>query len=544
MQIQNAAPRLRVGVLVDDPLVSKYVLQFLRQCQERSDFEVTHIMVARPGDRSKKSGHPAISDKGFAVARFLFRLIVLIERVLLLKNKQHHDHLQRFDVRNAFPNIVVQEMSALETGPTQTANLDLIVAFGADAIPSGLQNYSKMGLIAASHSSDHTNEDSLSGFWEVYLRRDVTGFSIMRFRPGEGTPEILMRGQVGTEFYYLLNQASLFQKSTYYLSKMVERLVRDSEGIDPKEKFPQCRIPRAWPEPYQSVIYLGGLAYLLAMKVIEKQRGYKLHWNVAFLHESWRDAELWRCSIIENPPGRFLADPFLISRDGKHFCFVEDCQIGAENGRISVYELGESTAKFVGVALQENFHLSYPYLFEYQGELYMCPESSANHDIRVYRCIEFPLRWQFENSIMTGISAVDTMLIDKEGKWWMVTNVDPAGWGDYSLELCVFSASSPLDTVWKPHPGSPFFIDASRARNGGIIREGNLVFRISQGKGFDMYGKQTSINEMADLNDDVYSERSVGIITPAFKKGITGTHHLHSVGSLTILDFAHDGRAR
>lgn len=139
------------------------------------------------------------------------------------------------------------------------------------------------------------------------------------------------------------------------------------------------------------------------------------------------------------------------------------------------------------------------------------------------------------------MSAVDTMLIERDDKWWMF---DPSGWEDHSLELCVFSASSPLATEWKPHPGKPFSIDSSRARNGGIIREGNQVFRVSQGKEFDMYGKKTSVNEIVDLNDIIYSGRFVGTITPSFKKGIAGTHHLHSVDALTILDFAHEGRAR
>lgn len=540
MQFRDVAPRLRVGVVVDDLFVSKYVLQFLRQCQARQELEVTHIVVARPKDLTTASGGPSVAARGFGVAQLLFRVIVLIERVLLLRNKRHHDHLQKVDVRDAFPNIIVREITALETSPTEIAELDLFVAFSAEEVGPELQCCPKKGLIVVSHSTDYTNKATLSGFWEVYFRRDVTGFSITRFRPEDSTTDILMRGQVGTEFYYLLNQASLFEKSTYYLAKMVERVACDGKGIEPKEKFPLCRFPRAWPGLYQNMIYLGGLAYLVAMKAVEKRRGYKFHWNVAFLHEDWRNAELWRSMIIQNPPGRFLADPFVISRNGKAFCFVEDCEVGVENGQISVYELKRNDADFVGVAIQESFHLSYPYLFEYQGELYMCPESSANRDIRIYKCIDFPLRWQFVKSIMKDISAVDSMLFEKNGKWWMLTNVDPAGWEDYSLELHLFSSASPLDTHWMQHPANPIYTDSLRARNGGMVKEGNRNFRVAQSKGFDMYGKQTSVNEIMDLTDDAYVETCVGIIAPAFKEGMAGTHHLHGIDHVTVIDFAHD----
>ena len=33
--------------------------------------------------------------------------------------------------------------------------------------------------------------------------------------------------------------------------------------------------------------------------------------------------------------------------------------------------------------LHEPFHLSFPYLFEHDGALFMCPETSENRDIRI-----------------------------------------------------------------------------------------------------------------------------------------------------------------
>ena len=167
----------------------------------------------------------------------------------------------------------------------------------------------------------------------------------------------------------------------------------------------------------------------------------------------------------------------------------------------------------------------------------MCPELSENKDIRVYKCIEFPLRWSLEKILMDEISAVDTMVFKKDGKWWMFTNIDPVEIGDYCSELSIFSANSPLESRWVPHPMNPIVVDASRARNAGLIVDGNRYYRCSQGQGFDFYGKRVLINEITELTDSSYVESCSAVITPSFGARVVGTHHLHSNGKITVFDF-------
>ena len=41
-------------------------------------------------------------------------------------------------------------------------------------------------------------------------------------------------------------------------------------------------------------------------------------WSVSYLRcKSWRDASLYKSTVIKNPHGRFLADPFPCSVDGQ-----------------------------------------------------------------------------------------------------------------------------------------------------------------------------------------------------------------------------------
>ena len=76
------------------------------------------------------------------------------------------------------------------------------------------------------------------------------------------------------------------------------------------------------------------------------------------------------------PLGRFWADPFPIVVDGKVWGFFEDYSFASKKVAIACApisadgDLGE-----VATALECPDHLSYPFVFEHQGRLYLIPET-------------------------------------------------------------------------------------------------------------------------------------------------------------------------
>lgn len=545
---KRATPTFRIGLLVDSLLVSKYVIEFVKRCQMNEQLEISHLLLlsAKTPELPPAQADPSSpkSQKGSFISEVFFGAIIGIEKLFLLRNKRHFDHLKQFDISALLSHNIVSHLPTDDAASVKSAGAgpDLLINFSA-LRSSEINTLAKLGIISLSHSDDFIDRDGPAGFWEVYSRRDVTCFTIERLIETSDSPEVLLRGRVGTQFYYLLNQAYLLERSSYYLFKLVETIASNGKFLTPEPNWPHCYIFRRIPTARQSILYLGGLIRLSAYKFSEKVSGPRYQWNVAFLRSDWRTAVLRHSIIIENPPGHYMADPFVISKDGKEYCFVEDYDNAAKRGKISVFALGRNSATFVGVALEEDFHLSYPFMFRYQGEIFMCPETSESREIRIYKCLDFPLHWKLEKTIMKNISAADTMLFEKDGKWWMLTNTDPAEWADHSLELRIFSADSPLSDEWNPHPGNPFCIDARRARNGGMVTDGNRIFRVAQALGFDFYGKRTSLYEIIKLNDENYVEERAFDVTPEFKEGIVATHHLHSNGDITVIDFAHDGRA-
>ena len=78
----------------------------------------------------------------------------------------------------------------------------------------------------------------------------------------------------------------------------------------------------------------------------------------------------------------------------------------------------------------------------------MCPETSEMKDIRLYRCLDFPLKWELEKTLIKDVSAVDSNIFEFNEKWWMLTNIDSSDSGEHCSELHLFY-SSDLRANWK-----------------------------------------------------------------------------------------------
>jgi hypothetical protein len=167
----------------------------------------------------------------------------------------------------------------------------------------------------------------------------------------------------------------------------------------------------------------------------------------------------------------------------------------------------------------------------------MCPDTHEAREIRLYKCTEFPLKWELYRVLKTGVSATDTMIFKRDGTWWMFTNVDSSPLGDHCSELHIFSADTFDAADWRPHPLNPVMIDSTRARNGGLLFEGDAVFRVFQVQGFDRYGESMGIAEIKTLDAEHYAETPVCTLPARFMPGLEGAHTYSYTPGLLTLDF-------
>ena len=153
--------------------------------------------------------------------------------------------------------------------------------------------------------------------------------------------------------------------------------------------------------------------------------------------------------LCQNPSGSFLADPFIFNHESRTFIFAEEYNYKRGLGHITVIEIDGKSVNSISSAIEENFHLFFPLVFEFEGDIFMCPESSQINEIRPYRAKKFPLEWEHSHTLLSEVSAADTILFSLEDRWWMLTNVCSAGMDDHCSELHAFYADSPLSVDFR-----------------------------------------------------------------------------------------------
>ncbi|CAI9759790.1 unnamed protein product [Fraxinus pennsylvanica] len=235
----------------------------------------------------------------------------------------------------------------------------------------------------------------------------------------------------------------------------------------------------------------------------------------------WRDkSAAWpvanpivTCASLSNAgfPSNFVADPFLYAQGDILYLFYETKNSITMQGDIGVSRSTDKGATWqqLGIALDEDWHLSYPYVFDYDGNIYMMPEGSQKGDLRLYRAIDFPLKWTLDKILMKR-PLVDSFIIPHEGKFWLFGS-DHSGIGTQKNgQLEIWYSSSPRGP-WKPHKKNPIYnTDKSMgARNGGrpFVYNGNL-YRVGQDCG-ETYGRRVRVFRVEVLTTDEFKEVEV-----------------------------------
>ena len=278
-------------------------------------------------------------------------------------------------------------------------------------------------------------------------------------------------------------------------------------------------------------------------QALARKPGPQSQW---FLLAGWCQASelsappLERLQPIYPPDEAFWADPFAWQRDGRFYVFFEEYPYATRRGRISVVELDER-AKPAGEAkpvLKQPWHLSYPYLFKFEGELYMLPEQKESRRIDLYRCVDFPGRWERVKTLMSGMRLVDANLFEHEERWWLLCAAKLKWQGlRYDETLFAFHADSPLSERWIPHPANPLVRDFSRARPAGrVLRDtqGRLL-RPSQDCA-RRYGDGLNISEILELTPITYRERLLWHKSGREAGGWNGMHHIDWHQGLLVMD--------
>jgi beta-xylosidase len=229
---------------------------------------------------------------------------------------------------------------------------------------------------------------------------------------------------------------------------------------------------------------------------------------------------------ITDIPADFVADPFMLQNEGRWYMFME-----VMNAEMKKGEVGLATSydglnwTYQQIVLNERFHLSYPYVFKFENEFFMLPETLGAGAVCLYKAGEFPSRWSCVARLLEGRFA-DPSLFHYNDRWWLFVCSTP-----YQHDTLRLYFANALTGPWSEHPKSPIVSnDKRRARPAGrVIEFNNRLIRFAQDC-VPQYGSSVRAFEIRELTANSYTEVEIehSPILKASGNGwnASGMHHI------------------
>lgn len=419
---------------------------------------------------------------------------------------------------------------------------DLVLGFGTCSGADALMSHARLGgwMFGASLADP---EFAGTGLLPAMLDAQCAVKLTLELDTGAGPRQLLISaiGSGSADGFALLRERA-FRKLPALLLRVLRNKAREAQVPDDKTGVARLEL-RALPSS-------PGDGRRILARVASRQwrrlRGRGLHpgepWLIALRNAPSplqpNALELGGLTVLPAPDGVRWADPCVFEHANGRYIFVEefaDLPGGAMGkGIIVALQLHpDGSVQRLGTVFDHPWHLSYPQLFHWQGDVYMTVEASAAGKVPLYRLREFPFDWEHVTDLISGQKCVDATLLQHGDRWYLFASA-AEGSGSAGEDLFLFEAASPLGP-FEPHPENPILCDATAARPAGPIfeRDGKL-YRPAQNGG-PGYGTGIAFQEIIQLDRNTYRECTAGRLQPSGGT-IDGCHTYCSDGVVEVLD--------
>ncbi|HIP53930.1 MAG TPA: hypothetical protein EYH11_00460 [Sulfurimonas autotrophica] len=525
-----------IGIILNSTDCNRYIYETIQTLASQDNIKLFFLL--------QKSDDTLNKPIEMAVYKLLIDIEYnIVSRLVPRFAKEIKKHREVFSIKeftkHGSSNLVYSIQDDLEA--IKLLNLDLIFkADDSQFLKDEIFTLAKDGIISIEYSDTRWNRSGVTAFWEVYLRKSSIGFTIQKLSHKLQNSVTLFKGEIAISRLLGENIIDLYKESNPYVAKIFIDYAEQGILPRPERKIPFAGPMLTTPSLLQSVHYVLKTIWLF-LKLFVNKKIFKneSRLSVAFVPTNWEDANLQQSIEIKTPENRFFADPFIITREGRSICYVEDFSYDKQLACITAIEIFEDNSyEILEPVIEESFHMSFPFLLEFEGSLYMIPETSQSNSIRLYKCINFPLKWEYQQDIMDNCSAADTMIFKHEQKWWLFTNMATKNNSDQAAQLFAYYSDHPFSNSWTPHSLNPLVFNSNFGRNAGLLPVKNsLPVRARQKQDFNMYGASFSLAEISQLTPSTYQEKEICQILPNFLPKIKGCHHIHSNNHFTVFDF-------
>jgi hypothetical protein len=552
--------KIKAGIIIDAGPIPYLIYDLIEKSLNQDKYEFVAIFIQHNTNSPKNIISKLIdyiSRRGFKkfIESIFFAFIKKIEKFALIKFYNLGIIFQTKDINSfdckvidVYPKIsksgLIYRFSNKDIEKIKDMKIDVLVRGGSGILKGEILNICSKGILSFHHADNDINRGGPPGFWEVFYRQSSTGFIIQKLSEELDGGKVVFKGSIRTTYFYLLNWARICIKANYFLHRELMKLNDDECSQKKYIQKPYYNQLFTVPSISNQIRYIFQTLMIVFNKIWNKITLKKLIWGISYQFvEKWDSIVLRKSLKIQNTKNHFFADPFVSKYHNRNIVFFEDFDLTKNKACISALEINsDKSYELLGTVLEENFHLSYPYVFKHENNLFMCPESHKNNDIRLYKCKEYPMKWEFQKVLIKNVCAGDTNIFFHNEKWWLFTNIDSSDLSQYvgnehDSELHIYYADNLYSDQWRRHKGNPVIFDSNYARNGGkIVNQDGILYRVYQTHDFNNYGKGFGVTKITKLTAEDFEEVKLFQIEPNFYKDITGTHHFSFENNLAVFD--------
>lgn len=547
---------MRIGILIKSfETLSNWELRIIDGILQDPSLELALLIQdGRSGENDPKTLKNKLKklfkSKNIS-GRILFAVQLIIEKTLF-KEKFTVDRTKIIQLLNKTDNVKVTPQRKgfldifdnVDVDKIKAYNLDIILRHEFGIIRGEILEAAKYGIWSFHHADNAINRGGPPGFWEIVLKQPAVGVTLQRLTPELDGGFVIDKAYFNRHWSYARTCENIFEASVSLLFKNIRRLQNG-------EFAPQKSL--TYYNPLYKTPTFGVISkYILSFysKLISKffdKLNYKIFgirpicWTLFIGKGSFLEATLYRLNPVQLPKNEFWADPFIYKYKGENYIFFENYSYKTERGKISCGKIEGNGLTDISDVLIKDYHLSYPFVFEEKGEIYLMPETMDNNRLEIYKCIEFPSKWELFTTAFEGEQVADAFFYkDENGIQWLFVNKKTAVNMPPDSELYIYKVNAFDLSDLTPHKNNPVIINAKTARNGGaIFNDENGVYRPSQANIEGIYGRALNINKIEKLTINEYAESTILTVYPNFQKGLISAHHLHQKEGLFVFDAAY-----
>ena len=275
-------------------------------------------------------------------------------------------------------------------------------------------------------------------------------------------------------------------------------------------------------------------AYLIATRQMTIPFFYRIkagtYWSIGTIHTKTPLAINYdSINVIDyriqnaHPKVRFMADPFIVEENGEYYIFYEYFPSKMNSTWADIAVLKSVDLKkweFLGIVLDEDFHLSYPQIFKINGKWYMIPETSGANEIRLYTTDNFPYDWKLKKALIKNRVVADATLVIKNNMFYLLA---------LENEKMVLFFSDNIEENWQEHPQSPIRESDNRPGGRPIVLDGKITYFIQDHT--NGYGTGLVAYVIDSISPTYFADHRTDTVLWRFGDGwaANGMHHLSAI---------------